>query len=162
MQKLTINADRRRVEATLGEALSQPGGDASRLSFLGAKAAGVAQRMRRSLIGDADTASRLMDAGQVTDPVAVLAANLESAHLQLAMAGSSAAIRLSDGHAAQDSVDRYCESLSMLNELHNRGVDLHASLSDPARRQIGELLEPLHDELTHAAKLFKKRVLGVF
>lgn len=166
MEHLIPKIDKSRVARFIvsnagGSALSD---DFNRSSFLGAKAAGIAQRMRQTLVGDAETTDRLLEAGALEDPVANLAAQIESAHLSLAMSRQSIGLMAFAGATDSDSedVDEYFESLTDLFALYNDGVDLLEGLTGEPRALLIELIEPLRDELTHANKIYRKRLLGLF
>jgi hypothetical protein len=163
MQTLQLPLDQRRVQKRLLEVLATPTmPSARRLQYLGAKAAGVAQRMRQTLIGDAEETDRLLAQNQVKNPAARLAADLEIAHMQLAMAAGRVLAYSMGGLRVEEQVDLYCRAMTTLVELHNSGVTLYNRATGDARTNLAELLEPLHEELKEASILFRKRFLGIF
>jgi hypothetical protein len=164
VQTFQIQLSKRRVLSALLTRIENPmDPDISRFMRLAAKSAGVAQQMRQNLIGDAEKTDRLLSQNQIRDPVAKLAADLEVAHMQLAESANRIGLLVFGGLSFDERhTDLYCNSLNKLVELHNQGVHMHVGLTGDARTRAAELLEPLHDELKLASRLFRMRFLGIF
>ena len=166
MERLIASIDKKHiarfiVSNTSGGPLSE---DFNRSSFLGAKAAGVAQRMRQALVGDAETTDRLIQEETLMDPVGRLAADIESAHLMLALSRSriGAMAYIGEKDDAEEALGTYFQSLSSLFDLYNDGIDLLDGSTAVPRDNLLQLLAPLRDELLHANRIYRKRILGIF
>jgi hypothetical protein len=164
MDRLTPKLDMKRVAQfiTTNTAGGQLSEDFNRSSFLGAKAAGVAQRLRQSLIGDTIAMAKHFGGEPIRDPVAFLAVAIESAHVKLAMSRNRIGAAAIAGDEDTEGVNEYYAELLSLYEFHNDGVNLLKDATTASRESLLTLLSPLHDELVHANSVYRKRLLGVF
>jgi hypothetical protein len=161
MEPIVLKIEKKRISDFIAKNTaggSQLSDDFNLFSSLGAKAAGMAQRLRQEQLGDAETCANLdLESEKNSNPIGYIALLLESAHLNLAEKRNIiGAMSFGGGGAKGEHIDAYFDALMSLQDLYNEGLSLLHENASNKERKLSDLLNAVREELTHAKKIYGK------